>query len=56
LLIAQMLRQAREAAGEGAGETTATVMEMAEQRMAEVMAAEGGLGLAGLILRQLERQ
>ena len=56
LLIAQMLRQAREAAGEDADEITATVMEMAEQRMAEVMAAQGGLGLAGLILRQLERQ
>ncbi len=56
LLIAQMLRQAREAATEESGEIMATVMEMAEQRLAEVMAAQGGLGLAGLIVRQLEPQ
>lgn len=56
LLMAQLLRQVREAAEEHSGETMATVMEMAEQRLAEVMAAQGGLGLAGLVLRQLERQ
>lgn len=56
LLIAQLLRQAREAAGEQTDETMATVMEMAEQRLAEIMAAQGGLGLAGLALRQLEHQ
>lgn len=56
LLIAQLLRQAREAAGEHSDQTMATVMEMAEQRLAEVMAAQGGLGLAGLVLRQLEPQ
>jgi Rod binding domain-containing protein len=56
LLISHLLRQVREAAAEGGDQTMDTILEMAEQRLAEVMAAQGGLGLAGLVARGLKAQ
>jgi flagellar protein FlgJ len=58
LLIGQMLRSIREAGGgawlSGDEQDAAfSLMEMAEQCLATVMAAQGGLGLAGLIEQSL---
>lgn len=47
LLIAQMLRAARD--GDGAGEASDTLTEFAEQKLAESLCVSGGLGLARLI-------
>lgn len=51
LLIAQMLRSARE--DEGA---SGTMMEFAEQQVAQMISASGGLGLAGLVESGLTSQ
>jgi Rod binding domain-containing protein len=53
LLIGQMLRGMRESGsggwlGSGSGESE-SLMEMAEQQLARVLAARGGLGLATLV-------
>ncbi|MCC7174660.1 MAG: hypothetical protein IT159_05650 [Bryobacterales bacterium] len=57
LLVAQLLKAAR-ADSEGwmgAGEDTsaASVLELAEEQFAAALAAQGGLGLAGLIVSGL---
>jgi Rod binding domain-containing protein len=59
LLIGQLLKTAREAGGSGwlgTGEDHAgeTALELAEQHFAQVMAAQGGLGLARLVLTGLQ--
>jgi flagellar protein FlgJ len=58
LLLAQMLRSARESdsGGGGAeGEPGAdSLLEIAEAHLAELLAARGGLGLARLIVQQLQ--
>jgi Rod binding domain-containing protein len=59
LLITQLLRAAR-GDGEGwlgAGEdqTAASAMELAEEQFASALSAQGGLGLANLIVAGLER-
>jgi Rod binding domain-containing protein len=51
LLIAQMLRSAREDEG-----SSGTMMEYAEQQVAQLISASGGLGLAGLVERGLAGQ
>jgi Rod binding domain-containing protein len=61
LLIAQMLRSAREeSAGgwTGASEdnSSASMMEMSEQHIAQMLAAQGGLGLAKMIVDGLSRE
>ncbi|MFN0170780.1 MAG: hypothetical protein ACKV22_30540 [Bryobacteraceae bacterium] len=55
LLVTQLLRSARQgAAGEGeADRTGASLMEMGEERLAEVLATQGGLGLANLIVERM---
>jgi Rod binding domain-containing protein len=50
LLIAQMLRSAREGGEEAANAT----MEFAEQQLAGVIAANGGLGLGSLVMKGLD--
>ena len=59
LLVAQMLRSARESGGglmgEGGSQTDSTMMEMAEGCFAEMLTARGGLGLGGLIEQHLSR-
>ena len=57
LLLGQILRNVREAAGSENGDEAATcATEFAEQQFALVLARQGGLGLAALIARGLERK
>ena len=55
LLIGQMLRSARADShgwfGTGEDTSSASLIEMAEDQIAKVIAQGGGLGLAGLIVR-----
>ncbi len=58
LLIAQMLKSMRGSDGDGwlgTGEDQAgaTMMEMAEEHLARVLAEQGGLGLASLVVKGL---
>lgn len=58
LLLAQMLKAMREERGwMGTGEdsTSASMLEIAEEHLARLMAAQGGLGLADLIEQGLGR-
>jgi len=52
LLLGQILRAARE----GGGSSSDCALEYAEQQFADVMARNGGLGLARLIVKGLEQQ
>lgn len=58
LLIGMFLRQTREAAigldPDAQDGATQTALEIAEERMAEVIASQGGLGLANLMIRGLQ--
>ena len=53
LLIAQMLRSAREAASDEDA-TTSTMIEAGEQQFSRLLANNGGLGLAKLVVRGLQ--
>jgi|SRR5579859_5023412 len=56
LLIAQMLKSAREAGGGMTGdadeqdETNSTVLELGEQQLAQVLSNSGGLGIAKMVI------
>ncbi len=54
LLIAQMLRSAREAAGLDQDSTSETMFDVAGQEFAKMIANNGGLGLAKMIATSLE--
>lgn len=57
LLIQQMLKSARESGASLSGEsdsTGETVRDMADQQFAQVIAANGGVGLATLVLSGLQ--
>lgn len=58
LLIAQLLKSARESgSGEWTGEKDgplSSLQEIAEQNLAEVLASQGGFGLADMIVSQIE--
>jgi Rod binding domain-containing protein len=62
LLIAQLIRSARESSGSegwlGAGEdqTASSAMELAEEQFAQALSAQGGMGLAGLIVSGLNQR
>jgi Rod binding domain-containing protein len=61
LLITQMLKWARESSasgwtGDSQDGSTASVMEMSEQHLAQVLASQGGLGLAKIIVEGLNRE
>ncbi len=51
VLIAQLLRSAREPACED--EAGATMLEIGQEHLAQAIAAQGGLGLANLIVQGL---
>ena len=51
LLIAQLLRSARETSG---GAESDSMMEMAEGQFASILSGNGGLGLASLIAKSFE--
>ncbi len=56
LLIAQMLKSAREAGGGVTGdageqdETNSTMLELGEQQLAQVLSQNGGLGIAKMVM------
>jgi peptidoglycan hydrolase FlgJ len=61
LLLGQILKTARESSSggwSGSGEDSAseTAMDIAEQQFAQVLASGGGLGLANLIVKGLDRK
>ncbi len=53
LLIAQMLRFAREAASDDVDTTSSTMIDVGEQQFSQLLANNGGLGLAKLIVKGL---
>jgi len=58
LLIAQMLKSAREAdsggwSGEAADQSTSSIMDMAEQSLAEMLGSQGSLGIARMVVSQV---
>lgn len=58
LLLAQLfkaMRQERGWMGTGEDEASASMLEIAEEHLAAVLAAGGGLGLAALVAEGLER-
>ena len=59
LLLAQMLKAVRESASDIGGEEseseTSTMLEVAEQQFAQMLAQKGGFGLAQLVAAGLER-
>ncbi len=61
LLIAQMLKSARESGGGMTGdgdeqdETNATMLELGEQQMAQALSNSGGLGIAKMVVAGLEK-
>jgi Rod binding domain-containing protein len=61
LLLAQMLRQIRETGsggwmGEGADQSASSLMGVAEEQLAQVLASQGGLGLAKMTADQIVRE
>ena len=60
LLLAEMLKSIREASGEGwlgtgSDEAGGMMLEVAQEHLAQVLAAQGGLGLARLVAEGLSR-
>ena len=58
LLISQMLRQVRESnsggwMGEGEDQAGSNLLGLAEEQLAQVLASQGGLGLANMVARGL---
>src|SRR3984885_9296682 len=59
LLIAQMLKSARESGGGMTGdedeqdETNSTMLELGEQQMAQALSSGGGLGIAKMVIAGL---
>ena len=61
LLLGQMLKTMRQAGeggwlGTGDDQAGATMMEVAEERLAQMLASQGGLGLANMVVKGLERK
>ena len=56
MLIAQMLKSARKTDSGGwsgeADQSTSSIMDMAEQQLADMLGAQGGLGLAHMVVTQ----
>ena len=60
LLLAQLLKSAREAAGDGwlgsgGDEAGGMMLDVAQEHLAQVLASQGGLGLANLVTEGLSR-
>ena len=59
LIIGQMLKSARESGGSwfggGEDEASSTATGMAEEQLAQTLAASGGLGLTAMVLQGLEK-
>jgi peptidoglycan hydrolase FlgJ len=60
LLIGQMMKSMREASaggwsGDGGDQSGASMLELAEQQLSQMMASQGGLGLASLLVKGLSQ-
>jgi flagellar protein FlgJ len=61
LLIAQMLKSARESGGGLTGdadeqdETNSTMLELGEQQLAQALASNGGLGIGNIVIAGLTK-
>jgi Rod binding domain-containing protein len=62
LLLAQMLRSAREAGGQGLtggdddeDEANSSMMELSEQHLAQALASSGGFGIAKMVVAGLTK-
>jgi flagellar protein FlgJ len=55
LLIGQMLRSVRESANEDEGSTGETMLDVADQQFSQLLANNGGLGLARMVVSALEK-
>jgi flagellar protein FlgJ len=57
MLIAQMLKSARKSDSGGwsgeADQADSSMLDMAEQQLADMLGAQGGLGLANMVIKQL---
>ena len=57
VLIAQMLKSARKTDSGGCSgesdQSTSCIMDMAEQQLADMLGAQGGLGIAHMVVTQL---
>ncbi|HZU27451.1 MAG TPA: rod-binding protein [Bryobacteraceae bacterium] len=59
MLIGQMLRSVRESCTEdesSSGASNSTYMEVAEQQFAQALSAQGGMGIAKMVVAQLGDQ
>ena len=61
LMLAQILKCAQQAGSEGwlgtgDDQTGGLLLELAQEHLAQVLASQGGLGLAGLVVEGLSRQ
>ena len=60
LLIAQLMKSAREGAamglGEGEDQSASAVQDMAAEQFAQAIAAKGGFGIADLVIRSLRQK
>lgn len=60
LLLAQMMKSARETSGAGAdgadeSEENSTMIELGEQQLAQALASSGGLGIAKMVITGLAK-
>jgi len=55
LLIGQMLRSVRESAGDEQDSAGATMLDVADQQFSQLLAKNGGLGLAHMVVSGLEK-
>lgn len=53
LLIGQMLRSARESSAEDDDSTKATMLDVADQQFSQLLAKNGGMGLARMVVKGL---
>ncbi len=60
LLLGQLLKSMRDSSGgwlgTGDDEAGASMLEIAQEHLARVLAAQGGLGLAGMVVKGLEQK
>lgn len=61
MLVAQMFKEMRAASGSGwlgTGEdqSSASMMDLADEHLAQVLASQGGLGLARMVVKSVDQQ
>ncbi|HVX67179.1 MAG TPA: rod-binding protein [Bryobacteraceae bacterium] len=61
MLVAQMFKEMRAASGSGwlgtgEDESSASMMDLADEHLAQVLASQGGLGLARMVVKSVDQQ